>query len=96
MKNKNYPQMFDEKIISSDFLDSLHDIAETPLSYKFISTIRLVRAIPLIIIGIFYMDTMVQYILNIYYSYLIPINGKLATIQTATAYAKNLAAYLIN
>ena len=32
MRNNNYPNMFDEKIVNEEFLDSLHSIAKEPLS----------------------------------------------------------------
>ena len=68
MKNKNYPHIFDEKIADDAFLDSLHAIANEPLSNKIASFIHPVRSVGMVIFLLFYGNSIFESLSKIYLS----------------------------
>ena len=77
MRNNNYPNMFDEKIVNEEFLDSLHSIAQEPLSERIASSLKPVRLGGVVIFLLLYGNTMFESILKIYWHYYAQFTTKL-------------------
>jgi hypothetical protein len=95
MNNKNYPNMFDDQMVDPKFLDSLTSIAKEPLSHKIRTRIQPLRVIVGVAILLFYGNTIFNYLLKIYFNYAEQINTKIINIQIASAYAEDVASYLL-
>ena len=61
--------MFDEKIVNEEFLDSLHAIAQEPLSERIASSLKPVRLGGVVLLLLLYGNTMFESILKIYWHY---------------------------
>ena len=95
MSNKNYPNMFDEQIANPEFLDSLQSIAKEPLTHKILSTMEPFRMLTGAIILLFYGSTIMDALFKIYFYYAEQINMKIVNIQIVSAYAEDVANFLL-
>ena len=95
MSNKNYPNIFDEQIANPEFLDSLQSIAKEPLSHKISSTMEPFRMLTGAIILLFYASNIMDALFKIYFYYAEQINMKIVNIQIVSAYAEDVANFLL-
>jgi hypothetical protein len=96
MKNNNYPNMFDEKIVNEEFLDSLHSIAKEPLSERIASSIKPVRLGGVVILLLLYGNTMFESISKIYWHYYAQLTTKLINIEIASSYGVGLVEFIFS
>ncbi len=96
MRNNNYPNMFDEKIVNEEFLDSLHSIAKEPLSERVASSLKPIRIGGVVLLLLLYGNTIFEYILKIYWHYYAQLNTKLINIEIASSYGISLVEYIFS
>ncbi len=96
MRNNNYPNIFDEKIVNEEFLDSLHSIAKSPLSERITSSLKPVRLGGVVILLLMYGNTMFESILKIYWHYYSQFTTKLINIEIASSYGMSLAEFIFS
>ena len=96
MKNNNYPNMFDEKIVNEEFLDSLHSIAKEPLWERIASSIKPVRLGGVVILLLLYGNTMFESISKIYWHYYAQLTTKLINIEIASSYGVGLVEFIFS
>ena len=96
MRNNNYPNIFDEKIVNEEFLDSLHSIAEEPLSERITSSLKPVRLGGVVLLLLLYGNTMFESILKIYWHYYAQLTTKLINIEIASSYGVSLVEYIFS
>lgn len=96
MKNNNYPNMFDEKIVNEEFLDSLHSIAKEPLSERIASYIKPVRLGGVVILLLLYGNTLFESISKIYWHYYAQLTTKLINIEIASSYGVGLVEFIFS
>ena len=96
MRKNNYPNMFDEKIADDAFLDSLHAIANEPLSNKIASFIHPVRSVGMVIFLLFYGNSIFESLSKIYRHYYAQFTTKLINIEIASSYGIGLVEYIFS
>ena len=96
MRNNNYPNMFDEKIVNEEFLDSLHSIAQETLSERVTSSLKPIRVGGVVLLLLLYGNTMFESILKIYWHYYAQFTTKLINIEIASSYGVSLVEYIFS
>ena len=91
MKNKNYPQMFDDNLVEQEFLSSLEGIAKEPIAEKFIKNIYIIPAVGFLL----FFDIILDIFFSIQSRYALVIYDKLMQVETATDYLTRIVEYLI-
>jgi|TARA_B110000263_G_C15203904_1_gene461949 hypothetical protein len=91
MKNKNYPQMFDDNLVEQEFLSSLEGIAKEPIAEKFIKNIYIIPAVGFLL----FFDIILDIFFSIQSRYALVIYDKLMQVETATDYLTSIVEYLI-
>ena len=91
MKNKNYPQMFDDHLVEQEFLSSLEGIAKEPIAEKFIKNIYIIPAVGFLL----FFDIILDIFFSIQSRYALVIYDKLMQVETATDYLTSIVEYLI-
>ena len=91
MKNKNYPQMFDDNLVEQEFLSSLEGIAKEPIAEKFIKNIYIIPAVGFLL----FFDIILDIFFSIQSRYALVIYDTLMQVETATDYLTRIVEYLI-